>query len=203
MVYIQLLDEYDYVSITPSELVSYLFCPRFVYFQNYLDIDEHEENRYKVIKGRNIHKEKTKINKEYLRKKINVIDKKIELKMYSKKFKLHGIVDEVLFFDDGTAGPLDYKFSKYKRIYTTQKYQMTMYALMIEDNYNIEVNRAYLVYTRSKNLVKEIEITRKMKENVINIINEYIKIINTGYFPEKTSYQKKCFDCAYKNICIE
>lgn len=197
-----LLKKLDYISITPSELVSYLFCPRFVYFQNYLDINEHEEKRFKVIKGRNIHKEKTKINKEYLRKKINVSDKEIDKKMYSKKHHIHGIVDEILFFDDGTAGPLDYKFSKYKKMYKTQKYQMTMYALMIEDNYNIEVNRAYLVYTRSKNLVKEIEITKSMKEEVMVIINGYIKIINTGYYPKKTNYQKKCFDCAYKNICI-
>jgi CRISPR-associated exonuclease Cas4 len=201
--FIELIKELDYISITPSELVSYLFCPRFVYFQNYLDISEHEEKRFKVMKGRNIHKEKTIINKDYLRKKLNVIDKKIDKKMYSKKNHIHGIVDEILFFEDGSAGPLDYKFSKYKKVYNTQKYQMTMYALMIEDNYNIEVNRAYLVYTRSKNFVKEIKITDRMKNDVKNMVNEYIKIINIGSYPKKTNYSKKCFDCAYKNICIK
>jgi len=192
----------DYISITPSEIMGYLFCPRFVYYQNYLDISENEEKRYKVMKGRLIHEEKMKINQKYLRSKLGVKDKVIDKKMYSKKFKIHGIVDEILFLDDNTAAPLDYKYAKYKRIYQSLKYQMVMYALMIEDNYKIPVNRAYLVYTRSKDYVKRIDIDNKMKAKVESIIEEYIRIIDKGYYPKKTEYSKKCYDCAYRRICI-
>ena len=30
-------------SITASDILEFLFCPRFTYFENYLDIPQHEE----------------------------------------------------------------------------------------------------------------------------------------------------------------
>ena len=82
--------------------------------------------------------------------------------MYSDKYKIKGKVDEVLIFDDNTMAPLDYKFAEFNDIlYSTYKTQMLMYSLMIEELYNCKVNKAYLVYTRSRNMVKEIEINKK------------------------------------------
>ena len=42
-------------SITTSDILEFLFCPRFTYFENYLDIPQHEEKRFKVQKWRMIH----------------------------------------------------------------------------------------------------------------------------------------------------
>ena len=50
------------ISITISEVMEYLFCPRFIYFMNCLNIPQYEEKRYKVIMGREIHHEKKFIN---------------------------------------------------------------------------------------------------------------------------------------------
>jgi len=194
----------DGISITPSELMEYLYCPRFIYYMSYLKIPQHEKNRFKVIMGREIHKTKARINKDYLRKKIGVKDKLLEQKMYSNKYRIHGIVDEVLFLHDGTAAPLDYKFSQYKkRTFLTHKYQAIMYGMMIEDNFKVPVKKAYIVYIRSKNLLKEIEINKSEYKKVEEIINEVIEIIDKGYFPKKTKYKRRCPDCTYRNICIK
>lgn len=193
----------DYISITPSEVIEYLYCPRFIYFMSYLKISQHEKNRFKVIMGREVHKSKASINKNYLRKKIGVKEKLLEQKLYSRKYKIHGIVDEVLFLEDGTAAPLDYKFAKYKdRTFSTHKYQAVMYGMLIEDNYNVKVDRAFVIYVRSKNLLKEIPINRERYENVKTTIEEIINIIDKGYFPKRTKYKRRCPDCTYRNICI-
>lgn len=55
-------DNRDGFSITASDILKYLFCPRFTYFENYLDIPQHEEKRFKVQKGRIIHEDKVKLN---------------------------------------------------------------------------------------------------------------------------------------------
>lgn len=195
--------EENVISITPSEVMEYLYCPRFIYFMSYLKISQHEKNRFKVIMGREVHKTKANINKNYLRKKIGVKEKLLEQKLYSKKYKIHGIVDEVLFLEDGTAAPLDYKFAKYKeRTFSTHKYQAIMYGMLIEDNYNIKVNKAFLIYVRSRNLLKEIPINKETYQNVKTIIEEIINIIDKGYFPKRTKYKRRCSDCTYRNICI-
>ena len=193
----------DYISITPSEVIEYLYCPRFIYFMSYLKIPQHEKNRFKVIMGREVHKSKASINKNYLRKKIGVKEKLLEQKLYSSKYKIHGIVDEVLFLKDGTAAPLDYKFAKYKdRTFSTHKYQAIMYGMLIEDNYNIKVNKAFVIYVRSKNLLKEIPINKEAYKNVKTIIEEIINIIDKGFYPKRTKYKRRCSDCTYRNICM-
>lgn len=192
------------ISITPSEVIEYLYCPRFIYYMLYLKISQHEKNRFKVIRGREVHKTKSNINKKYLRKSIGVKEKLLEQKLYSCKYRIHGIVDEVLFLEDGTAASLDYKFAEYKdRLFLTHKYQAVMYSMLIEDNYNIDVKRAFIVYTRSKNLLKEIDVDKKMYGQVQEIIDEIVEIIEKGYYPKKTENKRRCPDCTYRNICIK
>ncbi|MGM0500493.1 MAG: CRISPR-associated protein Cas4 [Bacillota bacterium] len=194
----------DSISITPSEVIEYLYCPRFIYFMLVLQIPQKEEQRYKVQQGREVHEQKTKINKKYLRKKIGVTDKKIDQKLTSQKHQIHGIVDEVLFLDDGTAASLDYKFAKYKdRLFKTYKYQAVMYGMLIAENYDVDVNKAFLVYTRSRNKLVEIKITDKDRQEVKNILSEVIDIVQKGYYPEATSSKKRCRDCCYRNICTK
>src|SRR5699024_7212141 len=95
-------------SITPSDIIQYLYCPRFTYFEHVLNIPQFEEKSYKAMRGRRLHKTKQKINKEYLRRKIGVVDKHQE--QYLTNDLLRGKVDEVLSLDDKTMAPLDYKF---------------------------------------------------------------------------------------------
>jgi len=191
------------VYITPSEVIEYLYCPKFIYFMNCLSIPQHEEQRYKVLAGREIHGKKAKINKDYLRKKLNCNKREINIYLASDKYHLKGVIDEVLFLKDGTAAPLDYKFAKHKeRLFRTHKVQSTLYAILIKENYQIEVNRGYICYTRSKNLIKTIDFKESNFRKAVETIDKVLKIIQTGYYPNGTKYISKCIDCCYKNICV-
>jgi len=97
-------------SITASDILEYLYCPRFIYFENYLDIPQHQEKRFKVQKGRDVHDDKQRINPAYLRKKLGCIERKSSVYLSSAR-GIRGIVDEILFLDDGSAAPLDYKYA--------------------------------------------------------------------------------------------
>ena len=192
------------IFVTPSEVIEYLYCPRFIYFMNCLKISQQEDKRYLVQKGRNIHQIKSKINRSYLRKKIGCIDKKIDVYFSSEKLKLVGLVDEVLFFKDGTAAPLDYKYAEYnERVYKTHLVQQTCYALLIEENFQCPVNKAYICYVRSNNFLKELTISKSLKLKTKETINEIFDILNKNYFPGKTKTKSKCLDCTYRNICIK
>ncbi|MCC3867945.1 CRISPR-associated protein Cas4 [Terrisporobacter mayombei] len=195
-------DEFEYY-ITPSDMIEFLYCKRFIYYMKSLDIPQFEERRFKVQKGKEVHEKKETQNKQYLRKKLGVVDKKIDVDLYSEKFKIKGIVDEVVTLEDGSMAPLDYKFAKYDEvIYKTYRSQMLLYSLMIKEMYNCEVNKSFIVYSRSKNLVKGIEINENDLEKLKKNINEYFKVVK-GYFPKATSSKSRCIDCCYKNICIK
>jgi len=189
-------------SITPSEIIQYLYCPRFIYFENVLGIPQYEEKSYKAMRGRHLHDDKTRMNKEYLRKKLGVIEKYQEQYLTNKM--LRGKVDEVLLLEDGSAAPLDYKFAQYKdKVFNTYKTQLACYAWLIEENFERPVNRGYLVYARSKSKLVEVKLDKTFKESVKKKAKAIVEIIDQNRFPKATRYKKRCLDCTYRNICIQ
>jgi CRISPR-associated exonuclease Cas4 len=192
------------IYITPSEVIEYLYCPRFVYFMNCLGIDQYEEQHYKVLKGREVHEERRRNNPDYVRKKLGCVSRETDVYMSSDRYHLKGKVDEVLHLADGTLAPLDYKYAEYKEgVYRTHRYQSVLYALLIKDAYRKEVARGYICYVRSKNLVKEIEYLEKDFVQAKNISEEILRIVQTGYFPKRTPFRVRCVDCCYRNICVK
>ena len=188
-------------SLTASQMLEYLYCPRFTYFEYVMDIPQNEGQRFKVEKGRNIHEKVRKTNTEYLRKQIGVIDKKSDIYLASP-LGIRGIVDEVLFLNDDTAAPLDYKFAEYKeKLFKTYRFQLIFYAQLIKDNFHIPVNKGFIVYTRSKNKLVEVDIKDKDFIELEKIIGNMTNIINNCRYPKPTSIKRRCPDCCYKNIC--
>lgn len=192
------------IYITPSDAIEYLYCPRFIYFERILMIPQNEQIRYKVQQGREIHHDKSKQNSDYLRKKLGVIDKQINVRLESETLHLKGEVDEILFLSDGTLAPLDYKFAEWKgNVYHNHKVQSILYSLLIKEHLKKEVNRGYLIYTRSKNHLEELKFTPQDFQKAIQIVKDIIIIIQQAKFPKRTKWTSRCMDCCYKNICIK
>ena len=170
---------------------------------NVLNIAQHEHRRTLVNKGRDIHNLKLVRNKEYLRQRIGAISKECDVYLTSEKLSLVGRVDEVLFLADGNAVPLDYKFAYWDdKIYKTLRIQQTLYALLIEEKYNVKVNKAFIVYVRSKNKLVELPISAKLKDEARKIVVDIFDILNLNYFPAQTKTKSKCSDCTYRNLCL-
>ena len=118
------------MSLTPSHIIEFLYCPRFTYFEYVLRIPQNESKSYKVMRGREIHQEKLERNKDYLRRKIGVEQKYLD--QYLTNDLLRGRIDEVLLLQDGTLAPLDYKFAEFKdKIFETYRTQLYCYAWLI------------------------------------------------------------------------
>jgi CRISPR-associated exonuclease Cas4 len=189
-------------SITPSHIIEYLFCPRFTYFEYVLRIPQYEDKYFKVNRGREVHEQKARQNIEYLRRRLGVRDK--YLNQYLTNDLLRGEVDEVLVLDNGTMAPLDYKFAKFEgKIYETYKTQLYCYAWLISDNFGVEVRRGYLIYTRSKNKMVEVEISEQSVKMVQMIAAEIQSIMSENHYPKATKYKKRCLSCTYRNICTK
>ncbi len=195
-------ENHEGISVTPSDIIEYLYCPRYIYFMYVLAIPQHEELYYKAMKGREIHEKKKRTNTDYLRKRLGVIDKKADVYLTGKH--LRGIIDEILFLEDGTAAPLDYKYAVYnERVYKTLQTQAHCYAKLITENFGKKVNTAYLVYIRSKNKLVEIPITEKGLAAVDKYISEIVEIIGENKFPKATTAKTKCMTCTYRNLCVK
>jgi len=190
------------VFVTVSDALEYLFCPRFIFFERCLMVPEHQEKRFKVLKGRELHEIREKVNRDYLRKRLRCTRKEISVYLTSHKYHFKGEVDEVLFLEDGTAAPLDYKYAEFKNtIYKTHKYQAALYGILIMEHFGVDVKKGFVCYTRSNNYVVEIDFRQKDFEMAKQIVREILMIIQRGYYPEGTKQKARCVDCTYRNIC--
>ena len=190
------------MSVTPSHIIEYLYCPRFTYFEYVLCIPQYEERHYKVEKGRQVHDQKLERNKDYLRKRIGAVEKFTD--QYLTSELLRGKVDEVLLLNDGTMTPLDYKFAKFEgRIYETYRTQLECYAVLIEENFHKKVEKGFLVYTRSSNKLVEIAIDEIAKSEIRQVCKEVNDIIEKNVFPKATKFKQRCTGCTYRNICVK
>jgi CRISPR-associated exonuclease Cas4 len=188
------------ISVTPSHIIEFLYCPRFTWFEYVLCIPQYEEKNYKVVRGRNLHDQKLEQNKGYLRKRLGVVEK------YEAQYLTNGLirgeVDEVLLLADGTMAPLDYKFAEFKEVvYSTYKTQLYCYAWLITENYHKPVKNGYLVYTRSQNKLVTVEIDEEHIDEVKRCANEIVEIIEENRYPKATKYKARCLTCTYRNIC--
>lgn len=189
--------------VTPSEVIEHLYCPRFTYFMNCLNIPQHEELRYKVLKGRELHEKREDSNREYLRKRLGCIDKDISVYLTSKTLGVRGVVDEVLHLSDGTLSPLDYKYTEYNDYtFETHKVQSVLYALLIMENYPKPVKRGFICYSKDGSKVKEIIYSDKDFCYAKDVVAEIFRVILTGYYPKKTRWHNRCVDCCYRNVCV-
>ena len=189
-------------SFYPSQIIEYHYCPRYTYFEYVLRIPQYEDKFYKVTRGREVHNEKLERNKAYLRKKIGVKDKWSD--QYLGIESLRGKVDEVLALNDGSYAPLDYKFAHWKdKVYDTYKQQLYCYAVLIEENFQAKVRKGFLVYTRSKNKLVEVNIHAEAKDDIKRSTQKMLEIIEQNKFPKATKFKKRCVNCTYRNICVK
>ena len=196
-------DPQQQVMITPTEVIEYMYCPRFTYYLNVLRISQHEDNRYKVLKGRQVHEDRVRHNKDYLRKKIPVVKKESNVYLADPDLGVRGVVDEILYLKDETLSPVDYKYTAYKEFaFKTHKVQMSLYAMLIERIYGKSVKRGYIAYIRDGSKTLYVDITESMRSEARKVVLDIIGIIIGEKLPGKTSNKSKCIDCTYKNICV-
>lgn len=190
------------LSITPSHIIQHLYCPRFTYFEWVLRLSQHEEKFSKVLRGRNLHDERLERNKNYLRKRLGVVARYDD--QYLTNDFLRGRIDEVLELEDGSMAPLDYKFAEYQdKVYSTYLTQLYCYAMLIEHNFGKQVNKGFIVYTRSNNKVMTIPIPPSALDAIRRTADEIADVVTENHFPKATPIRKRCLNCTYRNVCVQ
>lgn len=140
------------------------------------------------------------MNPDYLRKKIGVKEKKSDVYLAGRS-GIRGIVDEILFLDDETAAPLDYKYAEFKeRTFKNHRFQLVFYAQLIKENFRVPVNKGFIVYTRSRSKLVEIPIRDNDFDELDKIIGGLLDVIVKCKYPKPTRYKRRCPDCTYRNI---
>lgn len=186
--------------MTATDLMNYLYDPRIIYFIHVLKVPQ--ATTTKELEGRKKYEDfevKSKRNK--IIKELPFLPKTYDMYLDSTKHRISTKVDCIAIDKNrNEAYPIQVKYSlKPRTLYRTQKFQLIMEALLIEEELGYQVSYGFIKFLRSDDFVK-IKITKSLKDELLEIFCEIESIINTEKLPKSTSHKRKNIDNVYKNI---
>ena len=202
-------DEYSFNdpeenTISVTDIKHHFYCPKIVYFDKVIHADAVLTSQQEDAKK--AHEEKEKKDK---RRKTMFYDeqfpncvKLFNIHMYSKILNVEGIADCMIVNDEERI-PIDYKrmFSKKGQVWTDHRFQLTAYALLIEEQYSTIVRRGFVYYLPEDKAI-EVKITESMKTYLKNTVKAIHNVVKSGEEPAARIPRSRCTGgCGYLWIC--
>jgi CRISPR-associated exonuclease Cas4 len=189
--------------ISVGDIKQYLYCPRVVYYTHVMKVPKPRDvklNAGKTMHMHNIKLESKRKGALFYSHELEKAQKQFKVKLFSERLGLNGLLD-CLIITEKERIPVEYKLSGYsKEPHRSHKYQLTGYALLIEDTWNCIVRRGFLYYADVREVV-EVKFTQRLKDSVKMVLKEIRRMLNREYLPEPTRISGRCIDCEYKSYC--
>jgi len=192
--------------LSVTDVKHYVYCPRIIYFEKVLHAQPRLGSQQEESKE--IHGE---LEERELRRKgvipyvrgFEAAKKFFRVRLTSPRLRLQGTIDCIVKLGREYI-PVDYKNMESNRgkPWLDHKYQLTAYALLVEEDCQTTVRQGYINYLPEKLAVK-LEITPTMKTHVKRILTRIEKIVGEEKLPSTRPSPKKCTGgCGYKWICL-
>lgn len=186
--------------LTATDLMNYLYDPRIIYFVHVLKIPQATTS--KELEGREKYEEfrkKSKRNK--IIKELPKLPKLYDVYFASEKYGFATKVDCIVVNKEkNEIYPIQLKYSaKPKVLYRSQKFQIVMEAMLIEEHYSCQVPFGYVKFIKTGDFVK-VPITEGLKWELLRIFSEIEDVIRREKLPKPTPHKKKKIDSCYRNI---
>jgi len=191
--------------IAVTDIKHYLYCPRIVYFEKVLHAapqlgSQQEESR--ELHEEYVKKELRRKEAIYYSPEFAKAEKLLFTPLSSPTLSLQGCIDCIIK-TEGEYIPVDYKnmLSDKRRCWMDHKYQLTAYAMLIEENYQTRVRRGFINYIPEKHVI-QLEITPTMKTHVKRVLGHIKSMIAQEKLPLVRVAKQKCAGgCGYRQIC--
>ncbi|MGI6685829.1 MAG: CRISPR-associated protein Cas4 [Bacillota bacterium] len=181
-----------------SDIKQYVYCPRVLYFTYVLPVEKKVTR--KMTYGQEYHVQLDRLEKRRKLKRYNLSDGEriFHTHLYSPRLELEGKLD--LHIKSGhELFPVEFK-NTYRGPGLNHKYQVTAYAILLEDIYGQPVRQGF-VYQIPNNEIFEMEITPNMRLYVKEIMAKIRHLVKMEAMPKPAFQKQRCIDCEYRNFC--
>ncbi|MCL5076336.1 MAG: CRISPR-associated protein Cas4 [Chloroflexi bacterium] len=186
------------ITLTVSDVKQYSYCPRVVYFTYCLPL--RRPTTYKMAEGKLEHEHIAELEQRRSLKAYGLAEgeRQFNVNLYSKRLELSGKLDMVI----ETAGeviPVDFKNTG-GGVGLNHKYQLTAYALLVEDQWQKPVRRGF-IYLAPQKKGQEVTITPNMRLFVKAALAKIRDMLERESMPPPTRRWARCVDCEFRNFC--
>jgi CRISPR-associated exonuclease Cas4 len=199
------LDEHSGVTtemmLSVSDVKQYLYCPRVPYFQHVMPVPR--PVTYKMQHGKMQHVELDRLEKRrgYRSYGLREGERWFHYALASQKLGVQGVIDLVVVYEvhgQRRYLPVEFKYQD-GPVPTNVKYQLTLYAMMLEEAFGTEV-REGVVYQIPTKSWRRVRVTEEMQRYVRHTLEALRHMMVKELFPEPRS-RARCTDCEYRRYC--
>ena len=116
--------------------------------------------------------------------------------------KFIGRLDAIYQVDDEII-PVDYKFTSSNQVKEPQRLQAAIYSMMCESTFGMEFNKFQFWFLRHKKMIKTIAIDDKLKDDLIQTIEDVMNKIENMEFEPKKDEDFFCQNlCGFHDLCM-
>jgi CRISPR-associated exonuclease Cas4 len=186
--------------LTASDIKQFVYCPRMVFFKYVLPVPTLPTYKMKI--GVEAHKDMNRKERRRTTKKYKLSDGERSYQQFFKsdRLSLSGKLD-LLIENSGHFYPVEYKNSTgVPGLH--HRYQLTAYALLVEDTWNTVVRRGF-IYMLDDDIVYPLEITEGRKRFLKALLNSMRSMVAMESIPRPTPFRERCIECEFKLYCAD
>lgn len=182
-----------------TDLKQFVYCPRVVYYTHCLPLLR--PVTYKMEASQEQHeKAATDEARRSLRAYgLNEGERRFDVTLTSARLGLSGRMDMVIVLGEAEAIPVDYKLSRHGDARQFHQ-QLAAYAELIEENWQIPVQRGFL-YLLPERRAEEVKLTGRLRSRVRTEVAAMRGMIQGQHMPEATAVRARCVDCEFRRFC--
>jgi len=182
---------------TVTDLKQYQYCARILYYHACLPDVRPVTRKMELGIRRHETESRRAIRRTMRIEGIEEARRVFDVAVQSQKLGLSGQIDEIIFFADHLI-PVDYKLAK--KVGAHFRLQIAAYAMLAEEQFGLKVRQGicYLIHSRD---AVEIPITHRLRNNVVEAVEQMRRIVDKESMPEPTKQPRACMDCEFRRFC--
>ncbi len=189
------------IQLTVSDLRQYEYCARIPYFTHVLGMRRIRPTTYKMQEGLLEHERVAELEERRSLRSYGLDSgqRLFNVSLYSAALGVNGLLDMVILAED-EAIPVEFKNSLYNQLWSNHQMQLAAYALLIEERWQLPVNRAFVHFIPTKQS-SELILSEVVKAKLRQRLSDLQTMIEREYLPEATTARGRCTDCEFRNFC--
>lgn len=183
-----------------TDLKQWAYCPRVLYWTYCLPVEK--KVSYKMERGVQEHEVLGALERRRTARRYGLehAERRFRVPLVSEHLDLSGIVDLVLIAGSEHV-PVEFKNTEKPRA-ANHRFQLTGYAVLLEDVYDCEVSRGF-IYAIPLGRIIPVAITKLEKSRVRRAIDRIHWAVETEWLPAPTRQRAKCVDCEFRRYCAD
>jgi len=188
----------EQIHLTVSDVKQFFYCPRVVFYTYCLHIKR--PTTYKMKEGSLEHDAIAEKEERRSLRAYGLADgeRQFNISLYSERLALTGKLDMIIL-SKGEVIPVDFKNTS-GNAGLNHKYQLTGYALMLEDLWRNPVRRGF-IYLVPQKKAQQVLITDNMRLFFKQTLAKIRRMIEDESLPPAVRRKAYCTDCEFLNFC--